>query len=505
MADWLVQRDDEGAVDGLAAALAAYMLRHAQRADHDLGEETSKVLRSLLDRVCRCEGTLARVELEWDADQPCLTVMGAPTGRRRPDHAASCEVRAQAVLSARRPHGRSFVLEPVEPDALPAPEDFGADGWVGREPFLRALVVQASSRVEQRFGPDAIDSVITQVGADVGNRMEDEYRRARGTVERLSPEHMGELFVGLKRAIDGDFYVIEADDDQIVLGNRRCPFGEAVRRSPSLCRMTSSVFGGIAARNVGFAAVCLDERIAVGDDECRVRVLLRPDGVLPSHAHRYGTPSGRLRIAVAAPAGLVRDPMSEALSHHDVDVAPVQEDPQGALATLAGHPPFDLLLVDLPERDTGRAVDLALAARERDPEVGVVVVCEEPDPLAARRLLAAGGGVGHLLKDAVGDMPSFVSSLRAVADGGTVVSPAITDAVAAADEDQLAELTLRELEVLGLVAEGYSNQAVADQLCVSKRAVEKHLGNVFRKLGLGDGSRDRRVQASLLYQRARRS
>lgn len=100
---------------------------------------------------------------------------------------------------------------------------------------------------------------------------------------------MSELFVDLKEGIDGDFFVIDADEDRIVLGNRRCPFGEAVMSAPALCRMTSSVFGGIAARNAGGAAVHLEERIAVGDPECRVTVWLRqPPAEIEREVHFYG-------------------------------------------------------------------------------------------------------------------------------------------------------------------------------------------------------------------------
>jgi len=106
----------------------------------------------------------------------------------------------------------------------------------------------------------------------------------------MAPDQLAACFVRLKHAIDGDFYVIEADEQRIVLGNRRCPFGEVVQRAPALCRMTSSVFGGIAARNSEQgAAVLLEERIAVGDPECKVVVYLQPppEGV-SSHVHGYG-------------------------------------------------------------------------------------------------------------------------------------------------------------------------------------------------------------------------
>jgi predicted ArsR family transcriptional regulator len=88
-----------------------------------------------------------------------------------------------------------------------------------------------------------------------------------------------------KAAIVGDFYVLSVSEDQIVLGNRRCPFGDAVRRAPSLCQMTANVFGGLAERNTGHGQVRLEQRIAVGDPECRVAVSLR-DAPAQSHSRR---------------------------------------------------------------------------------------------------------------------------------------------------------------------------------------------------------------------------
>ena len=175
-------------------------------------------------------------------------------------------------------------------DALPTPEEADADGTFAKEPFLRALVVQLARHVEHDEGPDGAAAAVAQVGADVGGRMEEEYRRARGIVGRLSPDQMADLYVRLKHAIDGDFHVIEASDERIVLGNRRCPFGDAVRAAPALCRMTSSVFGGIAARNAGGAAVLLEERIAVGDPGCRVVIRLGPQDAGEPFAHVYAAP-----------------------------------------------------------------------------------------------------------------------------------------------------------------------------------------------------------------------
>ncbi len=175
--------------------------------------------------------------------------------------------------------------------SLPLPQESAPDGTFGKESFLRALVVQLARTLEFQHGPDAAEAAVAQVGTDVGGRMEEEFRRADAVVGRLTPQQVGECYVRLKHAIDGGFRVEQADEEKIVLSNDRCPFGDVVTKAPSLCRMTSSVCGGVAARNStdGTAAVLLEERIAMGDPGCRVTVYLReaPPTVLPLvHAYR---------------------------------------------------------------------------------------------------------------------------------------------------------------------------------------------------------------------------
>ncbi|GAA1436647.1 hypothetical protein GCM10009641_36580 [Mycobacterium cookii] len=176
--------------------------------------------------------------------------------------------------------------------ALPLPEESLPQGGFGKESFLRALVVQLAQTIEVQHGQDAADAAVAQVGTDVGGRMLEEFRLAQAVTGRMSPEEIGRCYVRLKHAIDGGFRVVEATEERIVLVNDRCPFGEAVRQAPSLCRMTSSVFGGIAARNSDEGAtVLLEERIALGDVGCRVVVELsvtREDA--DPATHYYATP-----------------------------------------------------------------------------------------------------------------------------------------------------------------------------------------------------------------------
>ncbi|WP_191279609.1 methanogen output domain 1-containing protein [Nocardioides flavus (ex Wang et al. 2016)] len=178
--------------------------------------------------------------------------------------------------------------------ALPLPEEALPEGAFGKESFLRALVVQLAQTIEAQHGQDAADAAVAQVGTDVGGRMLDEFRLAESVVGRMTPEELGRCYVRLKHAIDGGFSVEEATADRIVLVNDRCPFGDVVQQAPSLCRMTSSVFGGIAARNSEQgASVLLEERIALGDAGCRVVVELGiPRERADPAAHYYAAPRG---------------------------------------------------------------------------------------------------------------------------------------------------------------------------------------------------------------------
>jgi hypothetical protein len=194
-----------------------------------------------------------------------------------------------AVLPVTRAPSRSIDTPPSTVASLPADEEMRADGTYGKESFLRALVVQLAQTVELLDGPDVADAVVAQVGTDVGGRMEDAYRSVRDIDGDLDLDQISELFVELKSAIGGSFSVVEADADRIILENTTCPFGDVVQRAPALCRMTSSVFGGIARRNRGAAAVDLEQRIAVGDHQCRVTVwLTAPGEERDAFVHTYG-------------------------------------------------------------------------------------------------------------------------------------------------------------------------------------------------------------------------
>jgi predicted ArsR family transcriptional regulator len=145
-----------------------------------------------------------------------------------------------------------------------------------RDQFLRTLLRELSGTLEDVVGLEEAQGYISVVGQAVGDEIGRGYRNAL-SVERLTREQVADVLVDLKRRIQGDFFVIEQDDDKIVLGNRACPFGEdKVRDRPSLCMMTSNVFGVIAAEELGYAKVSLEQTIAQGHGGCRVVVYLRP-------------------------------------------------------------------------------------------------------------------------------------------------------------------------------------------------------------------------------------
>ncbi|MDX1583786.1 MAG: methanogen output domain 1-containing protein [Thermoanaerobaculia bacterium] len=144
-----------------------------------------------------------------------------------------------------------------------------------RDLFLRSLIRELSGTLQDVVGLDEASGFISVVGHKIGEQINIDYRNALGR-DRLSREEVAEVLVDLKRRIEGDFYIIEQDEEKIVLGNRACPFAEKVLGRPSMCMMTSNVFGSITADNLGYARVDLEETIAEGASGCRVVVWLRP-------------------------------------------------------------------------------------------------------------------------------------------------------------------------------------------------------------------------------------
>ena len=164
-----------------------------------------------------------------------------------------------------------------------------AEVGLERDVFLRTLLRELSGTLESVVGLEEASGYVSVVGGAIGEQIDTEYRRAL-KVDRLSREQVAEVLVDLKRRIQGNFYVIEEREDRIVLGNRACPFAEKVEGRPSLCMMTSNVFGAIAARNLGYARVEVQEAIARGDPGCRIVVHLKPSAEVEPDAREYFRP-----------------------------------------------------------------------------------------------------------------------------------------------------------------------------------------------------------------------
>jgi DNA-binding NarL/FixJ family response regulator len=215
-----------------------------------------------------------------------------------------------------------------------------------------------------------------------------------------------------------------------------------------------------------------------------------------------------MRIVIADDSAVVRAGLAEILldSNHEVVAAVGNAD--DLLAAVAEHHP-DAAVVDvrMPPGYTDEGLRAAIAIRRDYPRTGVLVFSQYIETRYTASLLgaASGGGaagVGYLLKDRVGDVDEFVDALSRVAAGGTALDPEVVTQLLGAScrNDALTTLTPRERDVLALMAEGRSNAAIAEILVVSDRSVEKHVGNIFSKLGLPPSDADhRRVLAVLRY------
>lgn len=144
-----------------------------------------------------------------------------------------------------------------------------------RDVFMRTLIRELSGTLQDVVGLDEAAGFISVVGQNMGRQINRDYKAALEVTQLTRPQ-VAEVLVDLKRRIKGDFYVIEENADRIVLGNRACPFADKVLGRPAMCMMTSNVFGVIAAENLGWSKVELQETIALGAPGCRVVVHLKP-------------------------------------------------------------------------------------------------------------------------------------------------------------------------------------------------------------------------------------
>ncbi|MEU1866604.1 response regulator transcription factor [Streptomyces gardneri] len=213
-----------------------------------------------------------------------------------------------------------------------------------------------------------------------------------------------------------------------------------------------------------------------------------------------------MRIVVADDAVLLREGLVRLLAEdgHEV-VAAVGDGPALVEAVLAHHPDVSIVDVRMPPTHTDDGLRAAMAARRQLPGTPVLVLSQYVEVSYAGDLLADGSGaVGYLLKDRVARIEEFLDTLNRVAHGATVLDPQVIAQLLAGQRrgKALGSLTVRERQILALMAEGCSNTAIAQRLVVSSSAVEKNIGNIFAKLGLPpDVTQHRRVLAVLTYLR----
>ncbi|MEU3271314.1 response regulator transcription factor [Saccharomonospora sp. NPDC006951] len=210
-----------------------------------------------------------------------------------------------------------------------------------------------------------------------------------------------------------------------------------------------------------------------------------------------------MRVVIAEDAVLLRAGVQRLLADEGIETAAAVDNGGDLLEAIQEHRP-DLAIVDvrMPPTFTDEGLRAALRAREVISGLPVLVLSQYVEETYAVELLSAGaGGVGYLLKERVADVAEFLDAVRRVAGGGTAIDPeVIAQLMARGKKNPLDALTSRESEVLGLMAQGLSNTAIAGTLVVSHGAVEKHIGNIFAKLGLEASAEEhRRVRAVLTY------
>jgi DNA-binding NarL/FixJ family response regulator len=211
-----------------------------------------------------------------------------------------------------------------------------------------------------------------------------------------------------------------------------------------------------------------------------------------------------MRIVIAEDAAVIRAGLAEILTDRGHEIVAAVGDAEALQDAVAARQP-DIAIVDvrMPPSHTDEGLRAAIAIRRDHPGVGILVFSQYIETRYAADLLAArSGGVGYLLKDRVANVAEFTDAITRIAAGGTALDPEVVSGLlnASRHTSALGALTAREHDVLALMAEGRSNSAIADRIFVSERAVEKHISNIFTKLGLPPSDSDhRRVLAVLAY------
>lgn len=209
-----------------------------------------------------------------------------------------------------------------------------------------------------------------------------------------------------------------------------------------------------------------------------------------------------MRVVIAEDAVLLRAGVQRLLADEGIETVAAVDNGEDLLSAVTEHRP-ELAIVDvrMPPSFTDEGLRAALKAREIISGLPVLVLSQYVEESYAVELLSGGaGGVGYLLKERVADVADFLDAVHRVSRGGTAIDPDVIAQLMARRRNPLDALTARESEVLGLMAQGLSNTAIANTLVVSHGAVEKHIGNIFAKLGLEASNEEhRRVRAVLTY------
>ena len=341
--DWCIETTVGGALDLAEREVLDHLTRHAE---HD---ELVEVARPIVHQaLSEASGPGTQwVSVDWEDAAARITIRQlepgdwpepGPSGEGlEPMDAGVARAHHAVPELARRARAGATTIElgvvrPPEWSLDPRPAHRVA-GELSQDEFLATVT---GFLAHQDEGGRTQEELAAWAGASLGRAGEDAFRARLGHKGPLSAEQVAEAFIEVLREGGGDFFVVEATERRLVIANRRCPFGSAVVGSPALCRMTSATAGGIAARSFGEARVTLDERMALGDHQCRLVVDLGP---APERAtsHRYTWP----------PAGWPELPEPEV----DADYT------KGFLVSLTLRLPRDRLSVPVVRHLTHAALD----------------------------------------------------------------------------------------------------------------------------------------------------
>jgi DNA-binding NarL/FixJ family response regulator len=224
--------------------------------------------------------------------------------------------------------------------------------------------------------------------------------------------------------------------------------------------------------------------------------------VLEEFRRMSGPQDDARRVALAGDSVVHREGLARVLVETGFDVTIVADDVEHLVALVA-RADVDVVVLDM-HASPDKGAQLAAAVRDRHPSARMLVLASNVDQSRSiERIAGWPEGIGYLLRDGIGDVDELRDAIKRVASGGSVIDPAIVDSLVSSSVSQLSSLTERETEVLGLMAEGRSNQAITDRLFLSAKTLEKHIRSIFTKLGLDEAADDhRRVLAVVAYLRS---